>query len=191
MRPRDVLLYFLAFLQPCTWQYFLRDDGMVAGISHLVVANPDCQHFALLRCRDAFCIGPLGPLSTSAFSLCCHRDRAVGAWPEHSAIACHSFRGLPAFRGHIRSCAPELRHGPVRILGRPTLHGLCAIRASHCCLDPRLHRTLFLATAETVLQMGGTNSVGGCGPVAAACHDRRAPWRGPGDPTRCTAAVAR
>src|SRR5262245_56097410 len=163
---------------------------MVAGISHLVVANSNRQHLALCCRHDTFCIGSVGTLSTSSLSFCWRRDHAAGAWPEHSALACQSFRRCPDCRRHVWARPAQLCHVLVWHLGRSAVFNLCAICASYDSVDACLHRTLFLAAVEALFQMGIANPVDDCCPASAACDDWSASRRQSRGPTCRTATMA-
>ena len=174
-------LHLLAFLQSCARQHLLRDHGSMAVVPRLVVANSDRQLHALRRGCDAFRRSACGrSISGGIFATRPPRSRS-SCWA--SAFRCCS-PVISEACASAASCSTAIR--PLMqlplfgLLGFPAAHDRGAVRAADGGVDARLHRTLFLAAAEAIFQMGGAHPARHSGTAAAACDDRRSSRRARG-----------
>ena len=191
VRPRHVLVHLFAFLQSCARQHLLRDHGNAWLWFHI-------WWWRIPSSISRF-TPPLRRISRSA----CGRSTSAGIFatrPPRSRSSCLGLSIpllLASHFGVVRSagfCSAALRpicDAAVRLLGFKAVHDRGAVRAVDGGVDARLHRTLFLAAAEAVFQMGGAHPARGRGPAAAACDDRRASRRARGHRARQAAAMAR
>ena len=184
LRAGDVLLHLLSFLQPRAREHLLRPDGEMAVVSYLVVADSGGQHRALYRGLHASFARIVGALPAAAFSLRRRRTHATCAWPEYSALAREPFRRRAGRGRRFGGRSAQLRKAAVRLLGVETAHDRGAVHAFDRCVDPCVHRDLFLAAAEAVFQMGAAVSLRDRRLVAAACNDRPASRRRGSRPAR-------
>ena len=172
VRPRDVFLHILALLQSCARQFLLCHHGGLASLPRLVVADSGRQFHALCRGHNPFRAWAVGALSAPAFPLHLYRNHPADFRFEHPAAARQPFRNRAAGRRDVRARPATLRGAAVGLLGRPSLHDVRAICAADGGVDPCLHRSVFLASAEAFLSLGVAVTVRHRGVAAAAGHDR-------------------
>ena len=157
----------------------------------LVVAHSDRQCHALRRGDHPFVARPVGALSAAAFPLHGGRNHTARAGPEHSALACQSFRRRARRPACCSAAVLRITSAAVRLLGPAAAHDRGAVHPADGGVDARLHRALFLAAAEAVLQVGVAFLVRDRGGDAAARDGRPAPWRARGHSARQGSAMAR
>ena len=85
--------------------------------------------------------------------------------------------GAVRLSGRCSDSPRPIMQAVLRLLGHETVYDRGAVHAADGRMDARLHRALFLAAAEAVLQLGGAHPPCHCGADAAACDDRRASRR--------------
>ena len=189
--PRDVHLHLLAFLQSRARYYFIRHNGSVVAMAPVVVAKPARQRHALYSCRDPFLARFVGTLSATAFSL--HRRRAYSAHLrlKHSTLARQSLRSGAGRGVDLWARSGQLCTALVRLLGHKTSYDGGAIHVVDSCVDPRLHRALFLAATEVVFQMGVAHFMRGCCAASATCNDWCTSWSARSHSARRPTAMAR
>ena len=131
-------------------------------LPHPVLAISPGRDRVLRRRADPCRSRPLGALRPPAISLEGDRAAPARARPEHSG-ADHLPRRRRAARPDAVRTREALSAGFFRVLDRVAAQDVADVRRPRHLLGPRLHRSLFLAADEGVLQERGAVSARGGG----------------------------